>query len=50
MLENIPGRAQTSLIEGHGANLMGPGLMVPTRFTEVVRFRSEPPAGVIALW
>ena len=26
MLENIPGRAQTFLFEGHGANLMGPGL------------------------
>ena len=26
MLENIPGRAQAFLIEGHGANLMGPGL------------------------
>ena len=39
MLENIPGRAQAFSIEGHGANFMGPGLMVPTRLSEVVRFR-----------
>ena len=39
MLENIPGSAQAFLIEGHGANLMGPGLLVPTNLADGVRFR-----------